>query len=92
MNFKPFCKYFFKISYSLTMIKLVEFKPLDIIMTTLLAIIAKCGFQISDLTLLYQTLFVVYRSGTLNSNTVNSKFHLIRSFFEILATILSFHV
>ena len=33
-----------------------------------------------------------YRSGTLNSNTVNSKFHLIRSFFEILATILSFHV
>ena len=33
-----------------------------------------------------------YRSGTLNSNTVNSKFHLIRSFFEILARILSFHV
>ena len=23
----------------------------------------------------------VYRSGTVNSNTVNSKFHLIRSFF-----------
>ena len=33
-----------------------------------------------------------YRSGTLNSNTVNSKFHLIRSFFQILARILSFHV
>ena len=33
-----------------------------------------------------------YRSGTVNSNTVNSKFHLIRSFFEILARILSFHV
>ena len=33
-----------------------------------------------------------YRSGTLNSNMVNSKFHLIRSFFEILARILSFHV
>ena len=33
-----------------------------------------------------------YRSGMLNSNTVNSKFHLIRSFFEILARILSFHV
>ena len=31
-------------------------------------------------------------SGTVNSNTVNSKFHLIRSFFEILAGILSFHV
>ena len=36
--------------------------------------------------------FARYRSGTLYSNTVNSKFHLIRSFFEILATILSFHV
>ena len=33
-----------------------------------------------------------YRSGTLNSNTVKSKFHLIRSFFQILARILSFHV
>ena len=33
-----------------------------------------------------------YRSGTVNSNTVNSKFHLIQSFFEILARILSFHV
>ena len=33
-----------------------------------------------------------YRSGMVNSNTVNSKFHLIRTFFEILARILSFHV
>ena len=33
-----------------------------------------------------------YRSGMLNSNTVNSKFHLIRSFFEIFARFLSFHV
>ena len=33
-----------------------------------------------------------YRSGTVNSNTVNSKFHLIRSYCEYLATILSFHV
>ena len=33
-----------------------------------------------------------YRSGTVNSNTVNSKFHLIWSFFEISARILSFHV
>ena len=24
-----------------------------------------------------------YRSGTVNSNTVNSKFHLIRSYYEI---------
>ena len=31
-----------------------------------------------------------YRSGTVNSNTVNSKFHLIRSYWEYLATILSF--
>ena len=34
----------------------------------------------------------LYRSGTVNSNTVNSKFHLIRSFFEIFATFLLFHV
>ena len=33
-----------------------------------------------------------YRSGTVNSNTVNSKFHLIWSFFEIFATFLLFHV
>ena len=33
-----------------------------------------------------------YRSGTVNSNTVNSKFHLIGSFFEIFAKFLSFHV
>ena len=30
-----------------------------------------------------------YRSGTVNSNTVNSKFHLIRSYCKYLATILS---
>ena len=34
----------------------------------------------------------MYRSGMLNSNTVNLKFHLIRSFFEIFARFLSFHV
>ena len=33
-----------------------------------------------------------YRSGMLNSNTVNSKFHLIQNFFEYLAKFLSFHV
>ena len=33
-----------------------------------------------------------YRSGTVNSNTVNSKFHLIRSFCEIFARFMSFHV
>ena len=37
-------------------------------------------------------LILIYRSGTVNSNTVNSKFHLIRSFFEIFARFLSFHV
>ena len=31
-----------------------------------------------------KTQFLNYRSGTVNSNTVNSKFHLIRSFFETL--------
>ena len=39
-----------------------------------------------------RTWFYFYRSGTLNSNTVNPKFHLIRSFFEIFARFLSFHV
>ena len=33
-----------------------------------------------------------YRLGMVNSNMVNSKFHLIRSFFEIFARFLSFHV
>ena len=33
-----------------------------------------------------------YKPGTLNSNMVKSKFHLIRSFFEIFARFLSFHV
>ena len=34
-----------------------------------------------------------YRSGMVNSNTVNSKFHLIRIFYEVSVNIfLSFHV
>ena len=34
-----------------------------------------------------------YRSGTVNSNTVNSKFHLIQIFGEIVfATLLIFNV
>ena len=36
--------------------------------------------------------FPQYRSGTVNLNTVDSKFHLIWSYCEYLATILSFHV
>ena len=36
--------------------------------------------------------FSRYRSDTANSNTVNSKFHLIRSLSEDLARFLSFHV
>ena len=34
----------------------------------------------------------LYRSDTANSNTVNSKFHLIRSLSEDFARFLSFHV
>ena len=34
----------------------------------------------------------LYRSGTANWNTVNSKFHLIRSFNQDFARFLSFHV
>ena len=36
--------------------------------------------------------YYCYRSGTVNLNTVNSKFHLIRSFFDFFDTFLSFHV
>ena len=32
---------------------------------------------------LYYAMYCTYRSGTVNSNTVNSKFHLIRSYYEI---------
>ena len=53
----------------------------------------------SDITHLMQNLAVevsitqyLYTSGTVNSNTVNSKFHLIRSFCEIFARFLLFHV
>ena len=37
-------------------------------------------------------ILTIYRSATLNSNTVNSKYHLIQSFFEIFARFLSLHV
>ena len=37
-------------------------------------------------------MYTIYRSGTVNSNTVNSKFHLIRSCCKYLARFLSFHV
>ena len=40
----------------------------------------------------YQCQMVSYRSGSVNLNMVNLKFHLILSFFEIFATSLSFHV
>ena len=46
----------------------------------------------SDTVLIEHSRVAQYRSGTVNSNTVNSKFHLIRSFFEIFARFLSFHV
>ena len=36
--------------------------------------------------------FCEYRSDTANSNTVNSKFHLIRSLGEDFTRFLSFHV
>ena len=42
--------------------------------------------------IIFHTIHLKYRSGMLNSNTVNSKFHLIQSFFEIFARFLLFHV
>ena len=47
-----------------------------------------CHITSLDVICLYGIGFICYRSGTLNSNTVNSKFHLIQNFFEILARIL----
>ena len=63
-------------------------------------ILIDCGFltdysSITKFTRMSISIFYLiinYRSGTLNSNTVNSKLHLIRSFFEIFARFLSFHV
>ena len=50
-------------------------------------------FKIDDRVVLHTAKeFQYYRSGTVNSNAVNSKFHLIRSYCEYLARILSFNV
>ena len=40
----------------------------------------KCHYNFCSANILQ----VTYRSGTVNSNTVNSKFHLIRSYYEIV--------
>ena len=42
--------------------------------------------------LYFRGFFLKYKSDTVNSNMVNLKFYLIRSFFEIFARFLSFHV
>ena len=47
----------------------------------------KANFSVTQTTKAKQLDFCVYRSGA-----VNSKFHLIQSFFEIFARFLSFHV
>ena len=45
------------------------------------------------LSLLHTTAAIyLYGSGTVYSNTVKLKFHLIQSFFEIFAKFLLFHV
>ena len=51
-------------------------------------------FSITDLCLSYLpiTFEYMYRSGTSNMNTLNSKFHLILTFCKMFATFLSFHV
>ena len=45
-----------------------------------------------EFSVLFSNLRGHYRSGTVNSNTVNSKFHLIRNYCKYLATILSVYV
>ena len=59
----------------------VDVRRFSLIFSPLLSLLGKCEQALRR-----------YRSGTLNSNTVNSKFHLIRGFFEIFARFLSFHV
>ena len=54
--------------------------------------LGQCSESMSALSALLGMEICLYRSGTVNSNTVNSKFHLIRSFFEIFAKFLPFHV
>ena len=54
--------------------------------------IANCTNLIEDNENSENVILIQYRLGTVNSNTVNLKFHLIRSYCEILAKILSFHV
>ena len=54
-------------------------------------ILSKLKLNCLPLFLCINAVCINYRSGMVNLNTVNSKFHLIRSFFEILARILSFH-
>ena len=49
-------------------------------------------WKVNNIKCIASTKIFIYRSGTVNSNTVNSKFHLIRSFFEIFARFLLFHV
>ena len=58
-----------------------------------------CGFESHKCFIMgvYEIIFLKflkhnYRSEMVNSNMVNSKFHLIQSFFEIFAKFLSFHV
>ena len=46
----------------------------------------------SDIGICVYCTFEYYRSATVNSNRVNSKFHLIRSFFEIFDRFLLFNV
>ena len=59
---------------------------------SLLARTMKTAFQHINYRLLHLDSKLNYRSGTVNSNTVNLKFHLIRSFCKIFARFLSFHV
>ena len=40
----------------------------------------------------YNVFSAIYSSGIINSNMINSKFHLIQSFFEIFAKLQLFHV
>ena len=57
-----------------------------------LTVVIRVGISPGDNGSKFDIALMLYRSGTVNSKTVNSKYHLIQCFFEIFAKFLSYHV
>ena len=72
-----------KIHESKNKIKLEPFKP---------NVYCSNKYKVQNLNKLCSLLIVNYILGSLKSNTINSKFHLIRSLDQLFARLLLFHV